>query len=73
MVLVAFFTIFFLILFYSYSYSLFFLRKDNFYRISCDRDKLAEAKEMVYLKGFYEGKMIVGDHKGKSVQVGTVV
>ena len=26
---------------------------------------------MVYLKGFYEGKMIVGDHKGKSVQVGT--
>merc|ERR1719336_2432291 len=33
-----------------------------------DRDKLAEAKEMVYLKGFYEGKMIVGEHKGKSVQ-----
>jgi len=33
-----------------------------------DKDKLAEAKEMVYLKGFYEGKMIVGDHKGKSVQ-----
>ena len=33
-----------------------------------DRDKLAEAKEMVYLKGFYEGKMTVGDHKGKSVQ-----
>lgn len=33
-----------------------------------DRDKLAEAKEMVYLKGFYEGVMIVGDHKGKSVQ-----
>ena len=23
---------------------------------------------MVYLKGFYEGVMIVGDHKGKSVQ-----
>ncbi len=33
-----------------------------------DRDKLAEAKEMVYLKGFYEGKMLVGDYKGKSVQ-----
>jgi len=33
-----------------------------------DREKLAEAKEMVYLKGFYEGKMTVGDHKGKSVQ-----
>jgi hypothetical protein len=36
-----------------------------------DRDKLAEAKEMVYLKGFYEGVMLVGDDdvKGKSVQV----
>jgi len=33
-----------------------------------DKDKLAEAKEMVYLKGFYEGVMVVGDHKGKSVQ-----
>ena len=33
-----------------------------------DRDKLAEAKEMVYLKGFYEGKMTVGEHAGKSVQ-----
>lgn len=33
-----------------------------------DRDKLAEAKEMVYLKGFYEGTMLVGQHKGKSVQ-----
>ena len=28
-----------------------------------DRDKLAEAKEMVYLKGFYEGTMLVGDFK----------
>ena len=26
-----------------------------------DRDKLAEAKEEVYLKGFYEGKMIIGE------------
>merc|ERR1719516_680302 len=33
-----------------------------------DREKLAEAKEMVYLKGFYEGKMIIGEHAGKSVQ-----
>eukprot|EP00092_Neocalanus_flemingeri_P105682 GFUD01135485.1.p1 GENE.GFUD01135485.1~~GFUD01135485.1.p1 ORF type:complete len:1177 (+),score=443.87 GFUD01135485.1:130-3660(+) len=33
-----------------------------------DKDKLADAKEMVYLKGFYEGVMVVGDHKGKSVQ-----
>lgn len=33
-----------------------------------DKDKLAEAKELVYLKGFYEGMMIIGDCKGKSVQ-----
>ena len=33
-----------------------------------DKDKLAEAKEMVYLKGFYEGKMIIGNYKGKTVQ-----
>ena len=33
-----------------------------------DKDKLAEAKERVYLKGFYEGVMTVGDHKGKKVQ-----
>ncbi|XP_071446745.1 leucine--tRNA ligase, cytoplasmic [Hetaerina americana] len=33
-----------------------------------DRDKLQEAKEMVYLKGFYDGVMIVGDYKGKKVQ-----
>ncbi|XP_046391331.1 leucine--tRNA ligase, cytoplasmic [Ischnura elegans] len=33
-----------------------------------DRDKLQEAKEMVYLKGFYDGVMIVGDFKGKKVQ-----
>jgi leucyl-tRNA synthetase len=32
------------------------------------RDKLAEAKELVYLKGFYEGKMLVGELVGKSVQ-----
>lgn len=33
-----------------------------------DKDKLAEAKEMVYLKGFYEGIMTIGEHKGKQVQ-----
>lgn len=33
-----------------------------------DREKLAEAKEMVYLKGFYDGVMLVGDFKGKKVQ-----
>ena len=27
-----------------------------------------QAKEEVYLKGFYEGKMIIGTHKGKLVQ-----
>ncbi|CAG2119653.1 unnamed protein product, partial [Medioppia subpectinata] len=32
-----------------------------------DTQKLAEAKEKVYLKGFYEGVMIVGPHKGKKV------
>lgn len=34
-----------------------------------DRDKLQEAKEMVYLKGFYEGTLLVGPHAGKKVQV----
>lgn len=33
-----------------------------------DRDKLQEAKERVYLKGFYEGVLLVGLHKGKKVQ-----
>ena len=33
-----------------------------------DKDKLAEAKELVYLKGFYEGTMDIGSYKGKSVQ-----
>ncbi|XP_023211298.1 leucine--tRNA ligase, cytoplasmic-like [Centruroides sculpturatus] len=33
-----------------------------------DREKLAEAKEKVYLKGFYEGVLIVGPHKGKKIQ-----
>jgi len=33
-----------------------------------DRDLLTKAKEMVYMKGFYEGKMLVGEHKGVSVK-----
>ncbi len=33
-----------------------------------DREKLQEAKEMVYLKGFYDGIMEVGEFKGKKVQ-----
>ncbi|KAL0271438.1 UNVERIFIED_CONTAM: hypothetical protein PYX00_008534 [Menopon gallinae] len=33
-----------------------------------DKDKLQEAKELVYLKGFYDGVLIVGDFKGEKVQ-----
>ncbi|XP_055640354.1 leucine--tRNA ligase, cytoplasmic [Toxorhynchites rutilus septentrionalis] len=33
-----------------------------------DREKLLEAKELVYLKGFYDGVLLVGDHAGKKVQ-----
>ncbi|KRT82169.1 tRNA synthetase, partial [Oryctes borbonicus] len=33
-----------------------------------DKEKLLEAKEMVYLKGFYDGVMIVGEFKGMKVQ-----
>ncbi|KAF4523284.1 hypothetical protein B566_EDAN009407 [Ephemera danica] len=33
-----------------------------------DKDKLQQAKEMVYLKGFYDGVMLVGDFKGQKVQ-----
>ncbi|KAG1656306.1 Leucine--tRNA ligase, cytoplasmic [Nymphon striatum] len=32
-----------------------------------DKDKLLEAKEKVYLKGFYEGVMLVGNFKGQKV------
>jgi leucyl-tRNA synthetase len=32
-----------------------------------DRDKLREAKERVYTKGFYEGVMLVGTYAGKKV------
>jgi leucyl-tRNA synthetase len=33
-----------------------------------DREQLAEAKEVTYKKGFYEGTLIVGDYKGQKVQ-----
>ncbi|KAH0629739.1 hypothetical protein JD844_012055 [Phrynosoma platyrhinos] len=33
-----------------------------------DREKLAEAKEKLYLKGFYEGIMLVDGFKGQKVQ-----
>ncbi|XP_066447350.1 leucine--tRNA ligase, cytoplasmic [Eleutherodactylus coqui] len=33
-----------------------------------DREKLAEAKERVYLKGFYEGVMLVPGYEGMKVQ-----
>ena len=33
-----------------------------------DRDKLAEAKEITYTKGFYEGTLIVGEFAGRKVQ-----
>lgn len=33
-----------------------------------DKDKLTQAKEMVYLKGFYDGVLLVGDFKGKKIQ-----
>lgn len=32
-----------------------------------DKEKLAEAKEKVYLKGFYDGKMLVKEYLGKKV------
>ncbi|XP_004385002.1 leucine--tRNA ligase, cytoplasmic [Trichechus manatus latirostris] len=33
-----------------------------------DREKLAEAKEKLYLKGFYDGVMLVDEFKGEKVQ-----
>ncbi|XP_076244562.1 leucyl-tRNA synthetase isoform X2 [Calliopsis andreniformis] len=32
-----------------------------------DKAKLLEAKEMVYLKGFYDGVLLVGKYKGKKI------
>ena len=33
-----------------------------------DREKLQEAKDLVYLKGFYDGVLLVGAHAGKKIQ-----
>ncbi|XP_013185912.2 leucine--tRNA ligase, cytoplasmic [Amyelois transitella] len=33
-----------------------------------DKEKLVQAKEMVYLKGFYDGVLLVGDYKGSKIQ-----
>lgn len=33
-----------------------------------DKIKLAEAKEIAYLKGFYDGVLLIGPHKGKKIQ-----
>lgn len=33
-----------------------------------ERDRLEEAKQLTYKKGFYEGTMLVGDFKGRLVQ-----
>lgn len=33
-----------------------------------DKAKLLEAKELVYLKGFYDGVMLVGECKGMKIQ-----
>lgn len=33
-----------------------------------DKEKLTEAKEMVYLKGFYDGVLLVGEFKGSKIQ-----
>lgn len=32
-----------------------------------DKDKLLQAKEMVYLKGFYDGVLLVGEFKGQKI------
>lgn len=34
-----------------------------------DAKKLAEAKQLVYLKGFTDGVLIVGEYAGKKVRV----
>ncbi|OQR70265.1 leucine--tRNA ligase [Tropilaelaps mercedesae] len=33
-----------------------------------DREKLEEAKQMIYLKGFYDGVLLVGTYAGKKIQ-----
>jgi leucyl-tRNA synthetase len=34
-----------------------------------ERDKLEQAKKLVYKKGYYEGTMLAGDYKGEKVEV----
>jgi hypothetical protein len=38
-----------------------------------DTDKLKQAKEEVYLKGFYEGVMLVGECVGMKVRAANIV
>lgn len=33
-----------------------------------EKEKLQEAKELVYLKGFYDGVMVIGEFKGRKIQ-----
>jgi hypothetical protein len=35
------------------------------YTLQNDTKKLAEAKQLVYLKGFTDGVLVVGEHAGK--------
>lgn len=44
------------------AYSQFKIQSQN------DREKLQQAKELVYLKGFYDGILLVGEYAGKKVQ-----
>lgn len=45
------------------AYEMFKIQSQN------DKDKLAEAKELCYLKGFYDGIFLVEEHKGQKVEV----
>lgn len=45
------------------AYSMFKIQSQN------DKDKLAEAKELCYLKGFYDGFLLVDGYKGQKVDV----
>ncbi|KAL9925501.1 leucyl-tRNA synthetase isoform 1-T1 [Glossina fuscipes fuscipes] len=45
-----------------HAYDLFKIQSQN------DKEKLAEAKQLCYLKGFYDGVLLVGEYKGQKVQ-----